>query len=499
MIFNILRVVVVLCAVVACKRHDPMGERYQRGEIYDVLLDLQLDEMVREPVSLPQSAPQLAKSTAWATDRSVVGVASYCTRWGDYAARAGSVAGNQLENAVRDLNVFLVHTVLGQDNSPRRDIRFFYFDGLANPDGSPVESKFPIKLAKLYNGAYRVYAIANNNKSLYTYTSDEVSENFNRCSLTEEQICNLSTTSGKGFALNNGLLMSTVIDATEGAPTLYLRDAAPSAPINYTLTLRRRVAKIAFKYDVQLSDPNHTFVREYVTVNNAVGSITPFKEGTLPASVRKIEASSIEGSNYMFYVLENKRGNKTISNNTLRSSKYAPTKASYIFLDGKYITASLIEQTTGYQIYLGNGDVSNFDLESNTLYDYTSIVMGNSTLDTRVSTLTVNTKQTPSVDSKLVELKVSYANQFENSFKAYYYKNTQPNTFVDLKVEIDTGDGFKTMQPDEQMPICSSSLEQEQGVPVNFNISWGEKIGSGSILINIEDKYGRILPVIVMI
>ncbi|MCD8094078.1 MAG: DUF4906 domain-containing protein [Bacteroides sp.] len=89
----------------------------------------------------------------------------------------------------------------------------------------------------------------------------------------------------------------------------------------------------------------------------------------------------------VWYMPENKRGIKDgITSWAERVEKNAPKYSSFIELSGNYTRSDATTATeVAYSIYLGNG-VSNYDVERNHRYQFTSTIKGVNTADRRVTT-----------------------------------------------------------------------------------------------------------------
>ena len=467
----------VVCTAASCRRSEEWRPEGADG-LRTVVLQLSVADP-ELPVSEPQAAASRADGALDATWRYEVG-----------AARAGATPGDQKENAVRDLNLFLVHTSLGD-----RDVRFFYLPDLANPDGSSkVDNKATLKY--LYNGKYRVYAVANNGAPL---DADNSTDELRRSTKTEAQIKALATTSGRGYTLDNGLLMTA---KRVGGKVPEWDLSAPSSDLKYAvpLVLERRVAKIYGTYVANLVFPyaSDAFEARFLQINNRPMLLYPFADtppAAVPANTVRLKSNPVvSGAKYgPEYVLESMPGNAPlVTTPQMRSAELAPAGAVYMFVDGYYTPNGQSQQRTGFQAYFGEaGQVSNFDLCGNRIYDMTVLVKGNNPSDRRVSTLDVKFAplrdgETP--DTKYQDLTVSYSNQFGNTFQLYYTDNSGGG-FSKLQVEVKQPDGsYKLVSG--RVDVCDPTKSEETNVPITLKITFN---GSGLILVNIQDKYFRTL------
>lgn len=160
------------------------------------------------------------------------------------------------------------------------------------------------------------------------------------------------------------------------------------------ITLTRMVAKVTFNCDLS------------ALPNGDVFEITGAKLCNVPQTAKyvseektsTVEVNSYVGigtlntaaktTTYVWYMLENKRGNKTDAKSwTERIEKNAPTGASYIELTGNYTPLGGVVYGATYVIYLGNGtSYTNYDVKRNHHYKITSKIKGINLADLRVTT-----------------------------------------------------------------------------------------------------------------
>lgn len=454
--------------IVSCQqRIDPIDQMHESGELRDLALSLGVEDM---------PAPDVPKEVVREHGSSAL---SYTQRIEQFTAtKAGSTPGTVFENAIYDLNLFLVHTTLGD-----RDVRFFYFDALSNPNtGSPDPDKFPLILYNLFNGKYRLYTIANNGSALYTPSQGEIDERFNRCALSEQQIKEIKTTGGGSDPRNGGLLMSS----TTPCPIIDLTSSELSQ-LPYTMTLERRAAKILFRYNVK---SDFVFAAKYINFNNVATHIYPFSANKEPETNNKLIASEPIGemNYYDTYVLENMRGNVSpVDQESKRSSLYAPSKASYLFLDGLSDPADQ-SLALGYQVYLGNGQVDNFDIQGNKVYLLTTTIEGDSQEDSRVSFFKIKEDSYSNISGgKRLSILVSYSNQYQNSFKLERTKMAG-GTISNLEVSVINNDGSRDIVSEDGLAICDPNKTTEIDVKIDIEIKY---TGSGTLEIAVTDKYFR--------
>ncbi|MEG2606093.1 MAG: hypothetical protein RR980_02495 [Mucinivorans sp.] len=443
----------------SCKHDEDRRDPYPNIELRNLTIQMNVQEIAPVPVPLSSQESRSLAPMALETQ-------------------------NAAEKAIYDLNVFLVHTTFGQGGtSPATpDVRFFYFDNVQGGRKEPITS--PITLPNLYNGEYRLYAIANNGSKLYKGNLGV----FSQCNLREDQIKNIQTTVNPECKLSAGLLMSTVMDPVKGAPVIDLRSTEQNDTYRYSMTLRRRVAKVRIKYAVKEELKGKIYVN-YLKSQNIPEFITPFSENPNPAvTINMVKSDPVsENQYYETYILENNSGEVpaiTVLND--RSAANAPDKASYAFLDCAYDNQNA---TTGYQIYFGNGQLSNFDLTGNHVYDMTININGYSANDSRVSTFYLKkVSVADDVDGgKIIKLAVSYSNQYKNRFRLQC-RESIGGEVKNLEAIMIDATGNEIAIGDDGVPICNADLTNETDVQIKVKITYR---GSGNVDFAVTDKYFR--------
>ena len=167
---------------------------------------------------------------------------------------------------------------------------------------------------------------------------------------------------------------------------------------NIGITLTRMVAKVTFTcaLDIPLGDKfkitgaklcNVPQTADYVFSDGNVNSLNVHSHESTHTSV-----TSATTSTYVWYIPENKRGSKTGATSVAdRIEKNAPMYASYIELAGTYTHSIGSTPTTynaTYVVYLGNGNMTNYDVERNHHYKVTSTIKGINFADKRVTEYT---------------------------------------------------------------------------------------------------------------
>lgn len=164
---------------------------------------------------------------------------------------------------------------------------------------------------------------------------------------------------------------------------------ADAIPEMIGITLTRMVAKVTFNCEQNLPSGDK------LTITGAKLCNVPQKVKYVPSdgNTNTVEVTSHVGTVSMngttatcvWYMPENKRGSKSgVTTWAGRIEENAPEYSSFIELTGNY-THSGATTEVAYSIYLGN-DVSNYDVERNHHYQFTSTIKGVNTDDRRVTT-----------------------------------------------------------------------------------------------------------------
>ena len=171
---------------------------------------------------------------------------------------------------------------------------------------------------------------------------------------------------------------------TSGFPMAGIEENAPVGTA-FTLTVHRLVAKYGFQ--INTSGLKYgTFTVTGLKLKNAAKTVTPFTEGSKVTSASNVMDGDYattanvttlkNGDGVYFYTLENMQGT-LLSGNTdpwKKIPSYIGTSANlctYIEVTGTYKDMSGgLTATHTYNMYLGQDNVTNFDVIRNTKYEY---------------------------------------------------------------------------------------------------------------------------------
>ena len=241
------------------------------------------------------------------------------------------------EETVEDVNLYLYHRQSGA--CFRRYVR----------------SATPIRL-RLPKGEYDIYVIANYGTAMGEQSQTDV-ENF-QFVLSEES----------DFEDSGVLPMS-------GDCTIDL-DGNRAIEVE----LKRLVAKVDVKINMA-SNITDKIALQFVRLVNAPTTCRYF--GTNTPTMKFIDYADrewTEGTNYSFYVLENRQGvNSAITSPKYKGGENAPKNAAYLHIKGHTDTKAL-----DYYVYLGENTTTDFNVNRNSHYTLVIDVKGISTLDWRV-------------------------------------------------------------------------------------------------------------------
>lgn len=176
------------------------------------------------------------------------------------------------------------------------------------------------------------------------------------------------------------------------------------ADVDYTgsvsVSLTRMFAKVTFTCDLSALPSGNTFKITGATLRNVSRSVTYYPSAENAAILSMIDVNSLTGTpvvngnktTYTWYIPENLRGAGKYSLSSgewkKRIERNAPNYATYIELVGDY-TVSGSTETFTYVIYLGNGDINNYDVQRNHSYQITARIKGkNIKSDLRVNDYT---------------------------------------------------------------------------------------------------------------
>lgn len=265
------------------------------------------------------------------------------------------------------------------------NVCIFQFEGSKESSNAVLRAKFYLK--NLTNNTQFITPVLTST-SCFLYVCANVGDltsNYTVGSSTFQKLMDASLIVSGQYGSNSPLPMSGCADIGDN-------DAV-------SIALFRMLAKVTFTCDLSQLPSGDVFDITSATLRNVSKSVTYYPPvGNVAVPI--IDVSSLAGTplvsgsttTYTWYMPENLRGagKNTLSSGewTKRIEKNAPNYATYIELMGDY-TASGSTETFTYVIYLGNGDINNYDVQRNYSYQITARIKGkNITSDLRVSDYT---------------------------------------------------------------------------------------------------------------